>query len=161
VARFVNAAEAAEIVWTRNTTEGINLVSFSWGLANLKPGDAILTTRLEHHSNLVPWQLLAAKTGAELRFIDVDADGLHVLDDLDIKLRGVKLVALSHVSNTLGTIAPLEIIVPRAHAARARARRRRAVGAAFRRGRARARRRLLYGERPQDVRPDRYRLPVR
>jgi cysteine desulfurase/selenocysteine lyase len=117
VARFVNAAEAAEIVWTRNTTEGINLVSFSWGLANLKPGDAILTTRLEHHSNLVPWQLLAAKTGAELRFIDVDADGLHVLDDLDIKLRGVKLVALSHVSNTLGTIAPLEIIVPRAHAA--------------------------------------------
>jgi cysteine desulfurase/selenocysteine lyase len=117
VARFVNAAEAAEIVWTRNTTEAINLVSFSWGLGNLGPGDAILTTRLEHHSNLVPWQLLAAKTGAELRFIDVDADGLHVLDDLDVKLRGAKLVALSHVSNTLGTIAPLDVIVPRAHAA--------------------------------------------
>jgi cysteine desulfurase/selenocysteine lyase len=117
VAHFVNAAESAEIIWTRNTTEAINLVSFTWGLQNLKAGDAILTSRLEHHSNLVPWQLLAAKTGAELRFIDVDADGLHVLDDLARKLEGVKLVALSHVSNTLGTIAPLERIVPQAHAA--------------------------------------------
>ncbi len=117
VARFVNAAESAEIVWTRNTTEAINLVSFTWGLANLGPGDAILTSQLEHHSNLVPWQLLAAKTGAELRFIEVGPDGLHRLDDLDEKLRGAKLVALSHVSNTLGTIAPLETIVPKAHAA--------------------------------------------
>ncbi|MBD5634222.1 MAG: cysteine desulfurase, partial [Candidatus Eremiobacteraeota bacterium] len=117
VARFVNAAEPAEIIWTRNTTEAINLVSFSWGLANLRPGDAILTTQLEHHSNLVPWQLLAAKTGAELRFIEIDAEGKHVLGDLDAKLRGVRLVALSHVSNTLGTIAPLEKIVPQAHAA--------------------------------------------
>jgi cysteine desulfurase/selenocysteine lyase len=117
VAGFVNAAEPAEIVWTRNATEAINLVSFTWGATNLGPGDAILTTQLEHHSNLVPWQLLAAKTGAELRFIEVDDDGLHRLDDLDAKLRGVKLLALSHVSNTLGTIAPLEQIVPRAHAA--------------------------------------------
>jgi len=117
VAGFVNAAEPAEIVWTRNTTEAINLVSFTWGLANLGPGDAILTSQLEHHSNLVPWQLLAAKTGAELRFIEVDGDGMHLLDDLDAKLRGVKLLALSHVSNTLGTIAPLEHIIPRAHAA--------------------------------------------
>ncbi|HMD03300.1 MAG TPA: cysteine desulfurase [Candidatus Baltobacteraceae bacterium] len=119
VARFVNAAPA-EIVWTRNTTEGINLVSFSWGLENLKPGDAILSSQLEHHSNLVPWQLLAAKTGAELRFIEVDSDGMHRLDDLDAKLRGTKLVALSHVSNTLGTVAPLAQIIPRAHAAGAR-----------------------------------------
>lgn len=117
VARFVNAAESAEIIWTRNTTEAINLVSFTWGLQNLGPGDAILTSRLEHHSNLVPWQLLAAKSGAELRFIDVDADGMHELDALESKLTGVKLVALSHVSNTLGTIAPLETIVPLAHAA--------------------------------------------
>ena len=117
VARFVNAAEPAEIVWTRNTTESINLVSFCWGLQNLGPGDAILTSQLEHHSNLVPWQLLAAKTGAELRFIEVDAQGRHLLDGLDAKLRGVKLVAISHVSNTLGTIAPLETIVPAAHAA--------------------------------------------
>jgi len=117
VARFINAAEPAEIIWTRNVTEAINLVSYSWGLGNLKPGDAILTSQLEHHSNLVPWQLLAAKTGAELRFIEVDEHGIHQLDDLDEKLRDVKLVALSHVSNTLGTIAPLETIIPKAHAA--------------------------------------------
>jgi cysteine desulfurase/selenocysteine lyase len=116
VARFVNA-DTSEIVWTRNTTEAINLVSYTWGLANLRPGDAILTSQLEHHSNLVPWQLLAAKTGAELRFIEVDGEGNHLLGDLDAKLRGTKLVALSHVSNTLGTIAPLDTIVPAAHAA--------------------------------------------
>ena len=116
VAGFLNA-QPEEIVWTRNTTEAINLVSYSWGLANLRRGDAILTTQLEHHSNLVPWQLLADKTGAQLRFIPVDDRGMHVLDDLDDLLDGCKLVALSHVSNALGTIAPLEIVVPRAHAA--------------------------------------------
>jgi cysteine desulfurase/selenocysteine lyase len=116
VARFINAAEPAEIIWTRNATEAINLVSFSWGMQNLKPGDVILTSELEHHSNLVPWQLLAAKTGATLRFIEVDDDGRHMLDDLDAKLEGVKLVAVSHVSNTLGTILPLERIVEAAHA---------------------------------------------
>jgi cysteine desulfurase / selenocysteine lyase len=116
VARFINA-ETAELIWTRNTTESINLVSYSWGLTNLRPGDAILTSQLEHHSNLVPWQLLAAKTGAELRFIEVDAEGRHKLDDLDAKLEGVKLLAVSHVSNSLGTIAPLEILITRAHAA--------------------------------------------
>jgi cysteine desulfurase/selenocysteine lyase len=117
VARFVNAADTAEIIWTRNTTEAINLVSFSWGLYNLAPGDAILTTQLEHHSNLVPWQLLAEKTGAELRYIPSDAHGNLVLDRLDDLLEGVKLVALAHVSNTIGSIAPLEVIIPRAHAA--------------------------------------------
>jgi cysteine desulfurase/selenocysteine lyase len=117
VARFVNAAEDAEIIWTRNTTEAINLVSFSWGLANLGPGDAILTTEVEHHSDLVPWQMLSAKTGAELRFIQAEDDGTLRLDDLDAKLAGTKLLALSHVSNTLGSIAPLERIIPRAHAA--------------------------------------------
>ncbi|MDQ6826289.1 MAG: cysteine desulfurase [Candidatus Eremiobacteraeota bacterium] len=117
IAHFIGAAEPAEIIWTRNTTEALNLVSYCWGLQNLKKGDAILTTQLEHHSNLVPWQLLAAKTGATLRFIEVDALGLHKLEDLDQKLDGVKLVALSQVSNSLGTIAPLEMIVGRAHAA--------------------------------------------
>jgi cysteine desulfurase/selenocysteine lyase len=92
-------------------------VSYSWGTANLRPGDAILTSQLEHHSNLVPWQLLAAKTGAELRFIEVDEQGCYRLDDLDEKLRGVKMLAISHVSNALGTIAPLERLIPRAHAA--------------------------------------------
>jgi cysteine desulfurase/selenocysteine lyase len=117
VARFVNAAEDAEIIWTRNTTESINLVSYAWGLQNLGPGDAILTTEVEHHSDLVPWQMLAAKTGAELRLLTAAADGTLLLDDLDAKLVGAKLVAVSHVSNTLGSIAPLETIIPRAHAA--------------------------------------------
>jgi cysteine desulfurase/selenocysteine lyase len=117
VARFVNAAQHEEIIWTRNTTEAINLVSFSWGVENLKPGDVILTTQLEHHSNLVPWQLLAAKTGAQLRFIEADDDGTLRLDNLDALLDGVKLLALSHISNTLGSIAPLDRIIPRAHAA--------------------------------------------
>ncbi|MBV9403228.1 MAG: aminotransferase class V-fold PLP-dependent enzyme, partial [Candidatus Eremiobacteraeota bacterium] len=104
-------------IWTRNTTEAINLVAYSWGLQNLKPGHAILVTQIEHHSNLVPWQLLAERTRAELRFIPVDARGVHDLTDLDRLLEGTKLVALSHVSNTLGTIAPLERIIPAAHAA--------------------------------------------
>ncbi len=116
VAGFLNASPE-EIVWTRNTTECINLVSYTWGLANVRAGDVILTTQIEHHSNLVPWQLLAEKTGAELRFIPVDGRGLHVLDDLEDLLKGCKLLALSHVSNTLGTIAPLEFIIRKAHAA--------------------------------------------
>jgi len=116
VAAFINAPQSAELIFTRGATESINLVSHSWGLQNLKPGDAILTTQLEHHSNLVPWQVLAERTGAQLRYIPVDGRGEHVLDKLDELLSGVKLVALSHVSNSLGTIAPLEIIIPRAHA---------------------------------------------
>ena len=116
VARFVGA-QADEIVWVRNTTEAINLVAYSWGSANVRSGDAILLGELEHHSDLVPWQLLAARSGAELRFLPVDDRGRYVLDDLDALLDGCKLVAIAHVSNTLGTIAPLENIVPRAHAA--------------------------------------------
>src|SRR6185312_16327795 len=91
VAGFLNV-QPQEIIWTRNTTEAINLVSYSWGLNNLRKGDAILTTQIEHHSNLVPWQLLAEKTGAALRFIPVDARGVHVLDDLDALMQGAKLV---------------------------------------------------------------------
>jgi cysteine desulfurase/selenocysteine lyase len=119
VAEFLNA-QPQEIIFTRNTTEAINLVSYSWGLNNVKAGDVIVTTQLEHHSNLVPWQLLAEKTGAELRFIRVNDRGEHILDDLDELLKGAKLVALSHVSNTLGTIAPLDVIIPKAHAVGAR-----------------------------------------
>ena len=116
VARFINAGDR-EVVWTRNTTEAINLVAYSWGNANIGRGDAILLTELEHHSNLVPWQMLAERTGAQLRFIPVDAEGSYVLDDLDRLLDGCKLVAIAHASNTLGTIAPLASIVSRAHAA--------------------------------------------
>jgi cysteine desulfurase / selenocysteine lyase len=116
VARFINA-DTREVIWTRNATEAINLVGYSWGLQNVKPGDVILTSQLEHHSNLVPWQLLAEKTGATLRFIPADDRGVLQLDNLDALLRGAKLVAFAHVSNTLGTINPLERIVPAAHAA--------------------------------------------
>ena len=116
VARFVGAGES-EIVWVRNTTEAINLVAYAWGSCQIHAGDAILLTELEHHSNLVPWQLLAERTGASLRFIPVDERGMHVLDDLDELLDGCKLVAIAHVSNTLGTIAPLEKVISRAHAA--------------------------------------------
>ncbi|HVA36188.1 MAG TPA: cysteine desulfurase [Candidatus Dormibacteraeota bacterium] len=117
LAAFFNAADPAEIIFTRNATEAINLVCHTWGLANLRAGDAILLTRLEHHSNIVPWQLLAAKTGADLRFLELDDQGRVVLDDLEEKLRGVRLVAVTHVSNTLGTIVPVERIIPAAHAA--------------------------------------------
>ena len=116
VARFINA-DSCEVIWTRNATEAINLVGYSWGLNNIRSGDVILTSQIEHHSNLVPWQLLAEKTGATLRFIPVDDRGILQLENLDALLDDVKLLAISHVSNTLGTITPLEEIIPRAHAA--------------------------------------------
>jgi cysteine desulfurase/selenocysteine lyase len=114
VARFINA-DPAEVIWVRNTTEAINLVAYSWGSTNVKAGDAILLSELEHHSDLVPWQLLAQRTGAELRFIPIDERGSFVLDDLDELLEGCKLVGIAHVSNALGTIAPVRDIVERAH----------------------------------------------
>ncbi len=116
LARFIGA-DSHEVIWVRNTTEAINLVAYSWGAANIKAGDAILVSELEHHSDLVPWQLLAERTGAELRFLPIDDRGEFVLDDLDRLLDGCKLLAIAHVSNTLGTIAPLQEIIPRAHAA--------------------------------------------
>ena len=116
IARFVNAG-TSEIVWVRNTTEAVNLVAYSWGSQNVGPDDAILLTELEHHSDLVPWQALARRTGARLRFIPADARGMLVLDDLDALLDGCKIVGIGHVSNTLGTIAPLPQVIERAHAA--------------------------------------------
>ena len=116
VARFINA-DPSEIIWVRNTTEAINLVAYSWGSVNVKRGDAILLSELEHHSDLVPWQLLAQRTGAELRFIPIDSRGRFVLDDLEALLDGCKLVAIAHVSNAIGTIAPVREIVARAHRA--------------------------------------------
>jgi cysteine desulfurase/selenocysteine lyase len=117
VARFVNAAEDAEIIFVRNASEAVNLVSHTWGEANIGPGDTIVLSPLEHHSNMVPWQLLAAAKGAKLRYLEIDERGDYVLDNLAETLNGAKLVAISHVSNTLGTVAPLETIVPLAHAA--------------------------------------------
>ena len=120
VAKFVNAADPAEIVFTRGTTESINLVASSWGGANLKAGDVILLTEMEHHSNLVPWQLLAQRTGATLRFVPVvgaDAEGGLDLAQLDALLTPeVKVFAFTHVSNTLGVINPAASLCAEARA---------------------------------------------
>ena len=116
IARFINARRASQVVFTRNTTESINLLAYSWGNANIGQGDEILLTVMEHHSNLVPWQLLAERTGATLRFIEVSDEGLLRLDDLDQLLTDrTKLVAVTHVSNVLGTINPVREIISAAH----------------------------------------------
>ena len=114
----LTGSTAGETVLTRNATEAINLVAYSWGSANINAGDLIVLTEMEHHSNLVPWQMLAQRTGAELAFVPVTPEGLLDLDELDALLaRGPKLVAVTHVSNVLGTINPVEDIVARGHAA--------------------------------------------
>jgi cysteine desulfurase/selenocysteine lyase len=116
VAIFINANSAREVIFTRNTTEAINIVAQSWGGSNLHPGDVILLSQMEHHSNIVPWQLLAQRTGASLRAIPIDSAGRLVLDDLDTLLQGVKLVAITHQSNVLGTINPVQYLATKAHA---------------------------------------------
>jgi cysteine desulfurase / selenocysteine lyase len=115
-AAFINARSAEEIIFTRGTTEAINLVAASWGGHNVKAGDVILLTEMEHHSNLVPWQLLAARTGARLVFLPITGDiGLLDMSRLDEFLtRGVKLLALTQISNSLGTINPVIELCARA-----------------------------------------------
>jgi cysteine desulfurase/selenocysteine lyase len=115
-ARFLNARTADEIVFTRGTTESVNLVAGSWGLKNLQSGDIILLTEMEHHSNIVPWQLLAGRTGARLAYVPVTGDeGLLDLRGLEERLFDkVKLFAFTHVSNTLGTINPVAELCARA-----------------------------------------------
>jgi cysteine desulfurase/selenocysteine lyase len=118
VARFINAPSAGEIVFTRNATEAINLVASSWGRRNVGRGDVIVLTEMEHHSNLVPWQLLAQSVDGDLEFIPISDEGLLRLEILDVLLRTrPKLVAFVHASNTLGTINPVREIADRAHAA--------------------------------------------
>ena len=117
-AAFVGAASAREIVFTRNASEAINLVARSWGDANLKPGDEVLLTVMEHHSNLVPWQLLAQRTGCVLRHVGLTPTGELDLDELRRLINGrTKLVSLVQVSNTLGCVNPIAEIAPLAHAA--------------------------------------------
>ena len=117
VAQFLNAPSAKDIIFTRGTTEALNLVAATWGAANLREGDVILLTELEHHSNLVPWQLLAQRTGARLRFIPVIGDtGELDLSDLDERLADVKLLSLTHISNALGTINPVAELCAKAQA---------------------------------------------
>jgi len=115
-ARFINARSAEEIIFTRGTTEGINLVASAWGQKNIKAGDTILLTEMEHHSNIVPWQLLAGRTGATLAFIPLTGDiGMLDMSRLDEWLTpSVKLLALTHISNSLGTINPVQEICARA-----------------------------------------------
>jgi cysteine desulfurase/selenocysteine lyase len=117
VASFIHAGSPKEIIFTRNVTEAINLVRYSWGRINVRKGDRIVLTEMEHHSNLVPWQLLAREVGAELDFLYIDDDGLLRLEDLDRKLEGARLVAFTHQSNTLGTINPVKAITQAAHRA--------------------------------------------
>jgi cysteine desulfurase/selenocysteine lyase len=118
VAAFVGA-DARTTIFTKNVTEAINLVAYSWGRANIGPGDAILITQMEHHANLVPWQVLCRERGAELRYLELDERGELSLDQLDAELaRGdVKLVAFAHVSNVLGTINPVSEMTERIRAA--------------------------------------------
>ncbi len=118
VAAFINAPSAREIVWTRNATEAVNLVAHSWGRRHVGAGDAIVLTEMEHHANLVPWQILAQEVDGDLEFIPITDDGMLRLDVFEVLLRlHPKLVAFTHVSNTLGTINPVREMVEMAHAA--------------------------------------------
>lgn len=116
VARFLGAGEE-EIIFTRGTTEGINLIAQSWGRANIRSGDVILITEMEHHSNLVPWQLLAQQTDAVLKFLPVTDEGELDLDHIDSLLtEQVKIFSFVHVSNSLGTINPAKELIAKAKA---------------------------------------------
>jgi len=118
VAKFLQVADSAQIIWTRGATEGINLVASSWGRSQLQAGDRILVSALEHHSNIVPWQMVAAEKGASVEAIPVDSTGTIDMDAfanmMDAKVR---MVAVGHVSNALGSINPVSTIVDLAHAA--------------------------------------------
>jgi cysteine desulfurase/selenocysteine lyase len=114
---FINAGSPREIVFTRNTTEGLNLVAYAWGLDNLGPGDIVLASELEHHSNFVPWQEVARRTGAEFRVVPVTSEGELELGELERLASGgrLRIVAITAVSNSLGTIVPVEKLIAFAH----------------------------------------------
>ncbi len=121
VARLLGVEDSGQIIFTRGTTEAINLVAQSWGRAELKPGDAIVLSELEHHSNLVPWQMLARELDVELKYVELTDDARLDLDALDAALTDrVRLVAVTGMSNVTGTIPPLERIVEMVHARGAR-----------------------------------------
>jgi cysteine desulfurase / selenocysteine lyase len=121
VRQFINAADSGEIIWTRGTTEGINLVAQSWGRTFLKEGDEIVISYMEHHSNIVPWQILCEQIGTVLRVVPIDDDGNLLMDEYERALNErTKLVAMAHISNALGTINPVLRITELAHAAGAK-----------------------------------------
>src|SRR5207253_7411273 len=112
VRAFINAASTMEIIYTRGTTEAINLVAYAWGRKNIKPGDLIVLTILDHHSNIVPWQILAASQGAQIEYVDIDDRGELRLDQFaELLKRGPKLVAFNLISNAMGTINPAREMV--------------------------------------------------
>jgi cysteine desulfurase / selenocysteine lyase len=115
--RFINAPRAHELIFTKNATEGLNLVAYSWGRANLHEGDVVVLTHMEHHANVVPWHILAAERGIELRWVPLTADGQLDLTDLDRLLDGAKAFAFTAMSNVLGTITPARRLADAAHAA--------------------------------------------
>lgn len=115
IADFINARHNHEIIYTRGTTESINLVAACFGRKFLQPGDSILVSAVEHHSNIVPWQMICEERGASLKVIPVDDNGELILDDLEQLLEGVKLVSFNYVSNSLGGINPVEAIITAAH----------------------------------------------
>ena len=116
VAKFINAANARQIVFTRNTTESMNLIAYSYGLSNVKAGDEILVSIMEHHSNLLPWQMVCRNTGATLKFIDCEQDGSVDLDKVrELMTDKTKIVAITQVSNVLGRVNPIAEIAKMAH----------------------------------------------
>jgi cysteine desulfurase/selenocysteine lyase len=115
VARFINAPAADEVVFTKNATESLNLIASSWGGANLGPGDAVVLTHMEHHANIVPWQMLAAARGVELRWVPLTDEGTLDLTDLPRLLDGAKAFSFTAMSNVLGTITPVEHLCRTAH----------------------------------------------
>ena len=117
VAAFINAPNRREVIFTKNATEAINLVAYTWGRTNLHAGDAVVLTQLEHHANIVPWHMLAAERGIELRWIPLADDGQLDLSNLDRLVDGAKLVSFSAMSNVLGTLTPVRMIADTAHAA--------------------------------------------
>ena len=117
VAGFINAPLPAEVIFAKNATEAINLVARTWGQANLNPGDPVVITELEHHANIVPWHMLAAERGIELRWIPIGSDGHLDLSDLDRLLDGARLLSVAAVSNVLGTITPIKQLAEAAHQA--------------------------------------------
>jgi cysteine desulfurase/selenocysteine lyase len=117
LARFIGAGSSNEVVFTKNVTEGINLVAYSWGRANLRTGDVVVLTEMEHHANLVPWLMLKEERGVELRFLPLTDEGELDLSDLEQTLAGAKLLGVSAMSNVLGTINPIRRLADAAHAA--------------------------------------------
>ncbi len=116
VARFIGAENANEVIFTRNASESLNLVAYTYGMANLGPGDEVAVSILEHHSNMLPWQMVCKKTGATLHYMDCQPDGSFTAETLDEAInQRTKIVAVTHVSNVLGCVSPVEEIVERAH----------------------------------------------